>query len=217
VSSVFLKKQHLDRLDNFIELETWIKNDENDKEVLSVPKWMSQAFNNIDIESDISEFEKEFKMQQSIKQYRPKHYFEFFKIIFNSPLYNSGICKLHNSTFEISSIELWNGVSDFHWHWDGPGNDDIYALVYLSDYKEWPRVFGAGLEYGVAQLSKQGYKNIERKGVFYPDNGRIVIGDNRNPLQLHRTQHYSEQALIDKIDRITFLVTMKLIPQRHER
>jgi hypothetical protein len=51
----------------------------------------------------------------------------------------------------------------------------------------------------------------------YPDNGRIVIGDNRNPLQLHRTQHYSEQALIDKIDRITFLVTMKLIPQRHER
>jgi hypothetical protein len=30
-------KQHLDRLNNFIELETWIKNDENDKEVLSVP------------------------------------------------------------------------------------------------------------------------------------------------------------------------------------
>jgi hypothetical protein len=120
-------------LNNFIELETWIKNDENDKEVLSVPKWMSQAFNNIDIASDLSEFEKEFKMQQSIKQYRPKHYFEFFKIIFNSPLYNSGICKLHNSTFEISSIELWNGVSDFHWHWDGPGNDDIYALVYWTD------------------------------------------------------------------------------------
>jgi hypothetical protein len=70
------------------------KNNENDKEVLSVPKWMSQAFNNIDIKSDISEFEKEFKMQQSIKQYRPKHYFEFFKIIFNSPLYNSGCnCK----------------------------------------------------------------------------------------------------------------------------
>jgi hypothetical protein len=47
------------------------------------------TFNNIDIASDLSEFEKEFKMQQSIKQYRPKHYFEFFKIIFNSPLYNS--------------------------------------------------------------------------------------------------------------------------------
>jgi hypothetical protein len=30
---------------------------------------MSQAFNNIDIASDLSEFEKEFKMQQSIKQY----------------------------------------------------------------------------------------------------------------------------------------------------
>jgi hypothetical protein len=43
-------------------LETWIKNDENDKEVLSVPKWMSQAFNNIDIASDLSEFEKDSVM-----------------------------------------------------------------------------------------------------------------------------------------------------------
>jgi hypothetical protein len=39
------------------------------------------------------------------------------------------------SKITVNSIALWNGVGDFNWHWDGPGNDDIYALVYLSDYK----------------------------------------------------------------------------------
>lgn len=228
IGSFLLKKIHSDMLIDALKEEVWVENDGNknvfcsDNEFLSLPDWMYKAHDtstntdtNTDTDTDtntdpyLNEHEKEFTIKQNIKNLTPKIYFDYFSILFNSP-YILGIDKLFHSKITVNSIALWNGVGDFNWHWDGPGNDDIYALVYLSDYKKWPRKFGAGLEYGTAQMSEQGYKNIKQKGVLYPDNGRIIIGENRNPLWVHRTQHYSEQALNDKINRFTFLVTMKL-------
>jgi hypothetical protein len=79
----------------------------------------------------LNEYEKEFTIKQNIKNLTPKIYFDYFSILFNSP-YILGIDKLFHSKITVNSIALWNGVGDFNWHWDGPGNDDIYALVYFS-------------------------------------------------------------------------------------
>jgi hypothetical protein len=216
VSSFFLKEQRIKVLEKMIKQEHWINNKHLSKndEILCAPDWMHQANKTAMSKTDAlkNPYEKERISKQTIKGFMPVKYYDYFTSVFNTHQYNCGLGALHYSAIEVVSVALWNGVGDFNWHWDGPGNDDLYALVYLSDYQEWPQEFGAGLEYGTAQMSesKQGYQNIEQKGVFYPDNGRIVIGENRNPLWVHRTQHYSEQALKDKINRFTFLVTMKL-------
>lgn len=223
VTSFKLRQQHLERLSGYINKESWVKNiGQNDKvfpcdDLLAIPLWAYNGFNSIDFSQSFSnEYEKESYIKKTLSSGVPKKYLDYFSIIFNSPIYNGNLPGLYNSEIKVSSVSLWNGVSDFNWHWDGPGNDDIYALIYLSDYEKWPEEFGAGLEYGMASMSEQGYKDVEKKGVFYPDNGRIVIGENRNPLWVHRTQHYSQEALNNKINRFTFLVTMRLERKKYD-
>ena len=210
-----MHKEHALKLRGYVNQEFWST---CDKESFLIPEWMEQGLN-LNISADISGFEKEAKTQQNIKKYTPKHYFDFFQTIFKSHLYNAGINKMHNAQLIINNVELWNGVSngDCHWHWDGPGNGDIYALVYLSDYKVWRVGFGGGLEVGLAKAvaEQDGYNGVNSVAVYHPDNGRILLGDNRNPLYVHRANPLTEQAPKD-INRFTFLVSMKLAPLEHE-
>lgn len=197
-----------------IKRECWVDNENPSKnnEILSAPGWLHKA-RRIDIskrEALKNPHEKEMINKQNIKHFISVKYADYLSIVSNDRYYDWGMDTLHYSATEVVSVALWNGVGYFNWHWDGLGSDDFYALIYLLDYKEWTKRFGAGLEYGTAQMSEQGYKNISQKGAFYPDNGRIIFGENRNSLWVHRTQNYSEKALNDRINRFTFLVAMKL-------
>lgn len=211
LTSCLLKEEFALMLRNYIDQEQWSVCDE---EGFLIPNWMLKGFQALSpTNNPVSEFEKEKILQNNIKRFTPECYFKFFQTIFNSPLYNAGLDKLHNSKLEVNSIELWNGVGsgNNHWHWDGPGNADVYALVYLTDYQSWPQEFGGGFKYGVAdRLAQQdGYHNVHEIGVFCPDNGRIVLGDNRNPLWVHKTIPLTQEAP-EKINRFTFLVSLTL-------
>jgi len=107
---------------------------------------------------------------------------------------------------DIKSVSAWNGASSFYWHWDGPMNGDIFALIYLTDYKKWPKEYGAGFKTGILDSNTD---QVQETGVFYPDNGRVIIGNNLNQNLVHKVIPYSSDAFDSRVNRFTILVSLE--------
>lgn len=195
-----LDKNFLMKFKTLISLEEWTEIFDGEFFV-KIPKWMK---NFVDNKNKINKY-------CTINKEIPKIY----HIIFNNIIKDSkNICYLDSFyDLEIKNIQLWNGVTDNKYHWDGPGNQDIFLLLYLSDFDEWNPSNGGGIKVGIRDLpNNQNWSTISNENdikeisTIYPDNGRFVLGNNMNPKFVHKPFLLNDNSL----NRYTFLITIKL-------
>ena len=100
------------------------------------------------------------------------------------------------------------------------GNDDIFFLIYLSDFEKdkWDSKDGGGIAVGIRELEigkhwsneSPNDNEVDLLREIQPENGRIVYGNNMNPRFVHKPIKMSDDANNKNINRYTFLVTIKL-------
>jgi len=201
-----LEASEIMKLRMLVDREKWVQTihlKEQHNQTLSMPNWMFKFSKNIDGYSKAKNKDKWLKEEQeaylSVKD-KTFNYFNIFNNIFN---------KTELSNFykvDLKRIYLWNGVGPNAWHQDTITNADIFVLVYLSDYEQWPEKYGGVFEGGVK--NKEGVIKVVFRGKA--DNGRFIISNNRNPRLFHRVNDYSKEGFNKKINRFTFLLKFKL-------
>lgn len=214
-----IEKVFLKQIEKLVEKETWIELEQtNTNTIKAAPKWM---YDNVDTSMDNSG-------NQTYSEGNHEHCEEFkkYKNIFTQMLkstkYN-GFLHMHY-TLEINTIQLWDGVEEHPLlHWDGKVNGDLFFLLYLSDHDTWDKELGGGLMGGTRELSDKPSwetdnlkeEDLKESEIFYPDNGRIVYGNNTNPRQIHKPIAISKKGKEENVRRTTFLVTIKLVPKKN--
>lgn len=183
--------------------------DETDGYYKKIPEWMDIDLSNYPVNNN----EQEDFLQREWDKKRPKIYKHYFNKIMKEKQYNGNLDMFYD--FDIKSIQLWDGVGSEKYHWDGPGNDDIFFLIYLSDFKKWDPKYGGGISVGVRELTDNrnwinDMDNIETLATVYPDDGRIVFGNNMSPRFVHKPILLTKEANDLDLSRITFLITIKL-------
>jgi len=196
-----LDKIYVKRLWNLVKKEEWVDVDQSDGNTIkSMPKWMES----ID--------EDDYKS--------PKKYKRLFEDLILEKQYNGNLNSYYD--LKVNEVQMWDGVEEEdNYHWDGNVNGDMFMLIYLSDFDEWDGKYGGGISCGVrdlingkdwidSNLDQEYIKVKEEEKTFYPDNGRIVFGNNLNPRQVHRPIPLTKEAKELGIKRITLLVTINL-------
>lgn len=141
---------------------------------------------------------------------RPRVYDRFFDGLIRQDAFFQALKSLFR--LEMTGIQLWDGVGAPYWHWDGPGNGDLYMLLYLTDHLDWPESYGGGLRLGVRELSPGWLAQVNEAAVTVidevkPSRGTLVVSDNRNPRIVHCPERLTDEAIARGERRLTFLVT----------
>lgn len=196
-----LDKLYIKRLWSLVKKEDWVNLDDyKGISIKTIPSWMAPKGGD------------EYKS--------PTKYKRVFDDLILEKKYNGNLDICYD--IEINKIEMWDGSDDkdyYHSHTKLDG--DFFILIYLSDFDKWDENNGGGISFGVRDLTKDDdwlYSNMESEYIegkeektFYPDNGRIVYGNNLNPRQVHRPKRLTEEAKEIGVKRITFLITINLV------
>ncbi|MCG7870991.1 MAG: hypothetical protein JAZ11_02685 [Candidatus Thiodiazotropha lotti] len=187
-----------------------------DEQVFRVPMWSYPDQSLID-EGSSDNFaqlqQKESDLANNCATRRPVIYDRFFERLLRQDGFFQELGRLFR--LKIQTIQLWDGVGAPYWHWDGPGNGDLYLLLYLTDHNNWPESYGGSLKLGVRDLTHGWLARVPEESVTLideipPSRGTMVISDNRNPRIVHCPVRLSDQAIKEGVRRLTFLVTFKV-------
>ena len=215
------------RIKMLIDRDNWVDREYKENiQFKSLPKYMLRVIDGLDRyerndshnTSFVNQQEKKVFNEIRLKEDSYQKYFNFFKILFHNKNYCGDIDKFYK--LSIGNIYLVNGVSDWQYHWDGGASGDIFALIYLTDYKKWPKEYGAGFCGGKVicnavndvNYSKIDDSMVEEIFCEYPENGRVIFGVNNNPTLVHKPLSFSRVGLEKKPDRFTFLIKFTLLP-----
>ncbi|MEL0583921.1 MAG: hypothetical protein AAES65_03420 [Candidatus Thiodiazotropha sp. (ex. Lucinoma kazani)] len=187
-----------------------------DEQVFRAPAW-SLPSDDLLKDGDDNNFaslqRKETDLAEACAARRPAIYDRFFERLLRQDEFFQKMGQLFR--LKIQTIQLWDGVGAPYWHWDGPGNGDLYLLLYLTDHDDWPESHGGGLKLGVRDLTPGWLARVPRESVtlideIQPSRGTMAISDNRNPRIVHCPVRLTGQAVDEGVCRLTFLVTFKV-------
>lgn len=208
----------LDRLVASIDRKWEICEPDDQEQILRLPLWnrwptdMPQELE-ADVARDFAALrQRELALASYAASRRPRAYDRFFDDLVRRDAFFQVMKTLFR--LEITDIQLWDGVGAPYWHWDGPGNGDIYMLLYLTDHDEWPASYGGTLKLGVRELTPGWLAHVDEAAVqvvdeIRPSRGTMVISDNRNPRVVHHPVRLTDEAIASGVRRLTFLVTFK--------
>ncbi|WP_137297244.1 hypothetical protein [Psychromonas sp. SP041] len=118
----------------------------------------------------------------------------------------------HIYKLKLDYIDIWNGVEDMGWHWDGPCQSEMISLIYFND-KDLDIEYGGSIEAGVRDIQAgkdwmKEYLDVERVAIF-PPIGRLQVWiNNTNPRFVHKTNKLKDA----KSNRLTMTFGVSLIP-----
>jgi len=194
----------------------WLSREpDGEEQVFRVPAWSSpgdELLKSCDGRNFASLQQKETDLATACATRRPVVYDRFFEHLLRQDGYFLELGQLFR--LEVRTIQLWDGVGAPYWHWDGPGNGDIYLLLYLTDHEDWPAFYGGSLKLGVRDLKPGWLSRVSDESVtlideILPSHGTLVISDNRNPRIVHCPVRLSQEAIEYGVSRYTFLVTFR--------
>lgn len=96
---------------------------------------------------------------------------------------------------ELKYIDMWNGSEEIPYHFDTINGTDMLLLIYLTEQDFWIPEWG-----GQISVKKQVGDNIIHEEEFNPDNGRMLVINNANPLIKHRVRALKN----NNVNRYTF-------------
>lgn len=119
----------------------------------------------------------------------PKEYKDLLFFFANHSGLLDGFQNLYS--FDLSTADLWDGAEDLGWHWDGIDAGDIIFLLYFSNMK-WEEKDGGQVETGKRSVDGKhwlmDYSDINTLHSSLPNNGNVLIINNRDPRFVHRVR-----------------------------
>lgn len=100
-----------------------------------------------------------------------------------------------NDSATVRYVHMWNGAEDISWHCDVVDGSDTMVFVYITDSVKWQDSWGGRLS-----LCKQLRGENLFETTVSPENGTMVIINNRNPLFKHQVERLKSL----EINRYTF-------------
>jgi hypothetical protein len=126
--------------------------------------------------------------QQSLKNC-PTGIIDTLNKMVNDPLVMGTLCHIYH--FNITSVDMWDGVEPLDWHFDGATCAEIVGLMYFNDLGSVPDNYGGQLVTGIRKIEPKtdimrdlsGVKQIE---VINPSDRTLVFVNNAAPIFVHK-------------------------------
>lgn len=85
----------------------------------------------------------------------------------------------------LDFLDIWDGVEDMGWHWDGPCQSEMISLIYFNG-QNLGEEYGGSVEAGIRDLPlgkdwPTEYNDVKSMGVFPPSGRTQVWLNNLNP------------------------------------
>jgi hypothetical protein len=95
----------------------------------------------------------------------------------------------------LKYIDFWNGSEEIDYHYDTINGCDTLVLIYLTEQQTWKQEWG-----GSFSMKKQVYDNIVFEKKYFPENGKMLVINNSNPLIYHKVEKLKNFS----VNRYTF-------------
>lgn len=170
----------------------WISDDE-DYLYKQIPSWYKSVFSKGVLPDGSNRAEYERLIAEDILLITPKSLIDLGNLLVELPEFN--FFKKYYKKHELKSIDLWNGSESIDYHYDTINGCDTLVLIYLTEQSSWQQDWG-----GTLSMKKQVGDRVYYEKQFAPENGRMLVINNTNPLVYHKVAPMKNTS----VNRYTF-------------
>ena len=182
--TLVIKEYYLRMLDSIEKME-WIPAT-FDGNYNKVPSWATEATKGMNIDKSTQE---SMLGKDSLKNC-PGDLIGVLEEMLNDERVIGDISSVYK--LRLDFVDLWDGVEELNWHWDGPSESEMISLIYFNE-QNLSLDYGGSLEIGVRKIQPgknwaKEYDSVNSVGIFPPSGRTQIWINNRNPKFVHKTK-----------------------------